>query len=78
MSHIRNADEPVQQGSSKGSEQITQNVGDDDYSGRELDVQILAEAYQKDHGHRKQGEKQLVLDACNSAAEGYNGMQQCM
>ena len=77
MSYIPGADELVQNGGSYRSEKVAQDVGDYDDGCGELDAEILAEAYQQDHAHGKQGEQQLILYACHPAAQCHSSMKQC-
>ena len=77
MCHIGSADELIKNARSEGSEQITENIGNDDDSCREFDVEVLAEAHQKNHCHGQQCEQQFVLNAGHPAAQGYDGMHQC-
>ena len=77
MDDVRCAYELFQKGSSECSEQVAQDVGNNDYGRGKLDVQILSETYQQYHCHCKQGQQQFILYTCHSAAQGYNGMQDC-
>ena len=42
----------------------------------EFDGEFLSQADQKNHGHREDGQKKLILNACQSAGYSHNCMEQ--
>ena len=77
MGNIWGSDELVKNGRTDCTEQVAEDVGNDDDSSCELDVEMLSETYQQHHAHGKQGEQQLILYACHPAAQCNSSMKQC-
>ena len=62
---------------SGSSQKISGNIDDYDYSGRELQIQVLFQADEKNHCHGEHCEEQFVSDSGLAAQNGHGCMEQC-
>ena len=76
MYDYRRGDYHLKQPSSGGSQEVSEDVSDDDDSGRELQLLLFLVADYQEHSHRQDSQKDLVRSSCPSDEDHRQHVQQ--